>query len=54
MAARFLEDVDFDHAEIRENVSPHGAVHQSVGRTAQDYLAQERRNVATTPKLTSS
>ena len=51
VAARFLEDVDFEHSEIRENVSHHMAfVHQSVGKTALDYLAQERRNVYTTPK----
>ena len=51
VAGRFLEDVEFDHSEIRENVSHHMAfVHQSVGKTALDYLAQERRNVYTTPK----
>ena len=51
VASRFLSDVDFADNEVRENVAHHMAyVHQSVENTALDYLAQERRNVYTTPK----
>ena len=37
--------------ELRENVSHHMAyVHESVETVTEQYLAQERRNVYTTPK----
>ena len=51
VAMRFLEDVDMSSDELRENVAHHMAyVHQSVESGTITYLAQERRNVYTTPK----
>ena len=51
VAKRFLGDVEFDADDIGENVAHHMAfVHQSVDSTCGKYLAEERRNVYTTPK----
>jgi dynein heavy chain len=50
VAQRFLEDVDLDPGD-KENVAHHMAfVHESVEACTKAYLAQERRNVYTTPK----
>ena len=51
VASRFLEEVEMASDEIKENVAHHMAyVHQSVEEGTVSYLAQERRNVYTTPK----
>ena len=51
VAQRFLAEVPMASDELRENVSHHMAfVHESVETMTETYLAQERRNVYTTPK----
>ena len=51
VASRFLEEVEMASDELKENVAHHMAyVHQSVEEGTVAYLAQERRNVYTTPK----
>jgi dynein heavy chain len=51
VAMRFLGEVEMASDELKENVAHHMAyVHQSVEDGTQAYLAQERRNVYTTPK----
>ena len=51
VAQRFLGEVDFADDDVRDNVAHHMAfVHRQVDATCGVYLAEERRNVYTTPK----